>query len=190
MDLRTEKVMLHNATVYFLIILYVAQTTDKALAQTSDIEEFFLLIDERLSHMEDVALHKVENKIAIEDLEREQFVIESAVKSATELGLFGLSVESFFETQISVAKAIQYRYHADWQSTPPQSTAPDLEVIRLKLSDLGDSILSKLATLIRNNTPVIEQHSELFYDTISTKNVSKRDKARLFDALLLIQKQK
>ena len=45
MDLRTEKVMLHNATVYFLIILYVAQTTDKALAQTSDIEEFFLLID-------------------------------------------------------------------------------------------------------------------------------------------------
>ena len=190
MDLRMEKVMLHNATVYFLIILYVAQTTDKALAQTSDIEEFFLLIDERLSHMEDVALHKVENKIAIEDLEREQFVIESAVKSAAELGLFGPSVESFFETQISVAKAIQYRYHADWQSTPPQSPAPDLEVIRLKLSDLGDSILSKLATLIRNNTPVIEQHSELFYDTISTKNVSKRDKARLFDALLLIQKQK
>ena len=93
MDLRTEKVMLHNATVYFLIILYVAQTTDKTLAQTSDIEEFFLLIDERLSHMEDVALHKVENKIAIEDLAREQFVIESAVKSAAELGLIGLSVE-------------------------------------------------------------------------------------------------
>ena len=190
MDLRTEKVMLHNATVYFLIILYVAQTTDKALAQTSDIEEFFLLIDERLSHMEDVALHKVENKIAIEDLEREQFVIESAVKSAAELGLFGLSVESFFETQISVAKAIQYRYHADWQSTPPQSTAPDLEVIRPKLSDLGESIVRKLAILVENNNPVIEQHRELFYDTISTKNVSKRDKARLFDALLLIQKQK
>ena len=190
MDLRTEKVMLHNATLFLLIVLCMVQTTDKALAQTSDIKKFFLLIDERLSHMEHVALYKAENKIAVEDIVREQFVIESAVKSAAELGLFGPSVESFFETQISVAKAIQYRHLADWQSTPPQSTAPDLEAIRLKLSDLGDSILSKLATLIRNNTPVIEQHSELFYDTISTKNVSKRDKARLFDALLLIQKQK
>ena len=147
--------MLHNATVYFLIILYVAQTTDKALAQTSDIEEFFLLIDERLSHMEDVALHKVENKIAIEDLEREQFVIESAVKSAAELGLFGPSVESFFETQISVAKAIQYRHLADWLSKPPQAAAPDLEVIRPKLSDLGESIVRKLATLVENKLDIL-----------------------------------
>ena len=96
--------MPHNATVYFLIILYVAQTTDKALAQTSDIEEFFLLIDERLSHMQHVALHKVENKIAIEDLEREQFVIESAVKSAAELGLFGLSIESFLKRKSASQK--------------------------------------------------------------------------------------
>ena len=190
MDLRTEKVMLHNATVYFLIILYVAQTTDEALAQTSDIEEFFLLIDERLSHMEHVALYKAENKIAVEDIVREQFVIESAVKSAAELGLFGPSVESFFETQISVAKAIQYRHLADWLSKPPQAAAPDLEVIRPKLSDLGESIVRKLATLVENNNPVLEQHSKLFYDTISTKNVSKRDKARLFDTLLLIEEQK
>ena len=190
MDLRTEKVMLHNATLYLLIILCMVQTTDKALAQTSDIEEFFLLIDERLSHMEYVALFKAENKIAIEDIVREQFVIESAVKSAAELGLFGPSVESFFETQISVAKAIQYRQHADWLSKPPQSTAPDLEVIRPKLSDLGESIIRKLAILLKNNNPVIEQHSELFYATISTKNVSEQDKVMLFGSLLLIEKQK
>ena len=168
----------------------MVQTTDKALAQTSNIEEFFLLIDERLSHMEHVALYKAENKIAVEDIVREQFVIESAVKSAAELGLFAPSVESFFETQISVAKAIQYRHLADWLSKPPQATAPDLEVIRPKLSDLGESIVRKLATLVENNNPVLEQHSKLFYDSISTKNVSKRDKARLFDTLLLIEEQK
>ncbi|MFL2874754.1 MAG: gamma subclass chorismate mutase AroQ [Pseudohongiellaceae bacterium] len=180
--------MLHNATLCFLIILCMVQTTNEALAQTSDIEEFFLLIDERLSHMEYVALHKVKNKIAIEDIVREQFVIESAVKSAAELGLFGPSVESFFEAQISIAKAIQYRHLADWLSKPPQATAPDLEVIRPKLSDLGESIVRKLAKLVENNNPVLEQHRELFYDTISTKNVSKRDKAMLFGALLLIEK--
>ena len=65
MDLRTEKVMLHNATLYLLIILCMVQTTNEALAQTSDIEEFFLLIDERLSHMEDVALHKVEIRLQL-----------------------------------------------------------------------------------------------------------------------------
>ena len=42
-----------------------------------------------------------------------------AVETANELGLFGPSIESFFETQISVAKAIQYRYRADWQSESP-----------------------------------------------------------------------
>ena len=188
---KAEKVIFPNTKFYALSLFFIIGSHGTIRAQTSDIETLFVLINERLTYMEHVALYKERAKSPIEDMQREAVVIKEAVRTANELGLFGPSVESFFRIQISVAKAIQYRYRADWLSTPPTFVPLDLkQVIRPKLSELGESIVKELATLYLDDGRVSEEHRSLFHDTISTDNVSLQDKTRLFDSLLIITTQK
>ena len=85
----------------------------------SNLCRIFSTINERLSYMEDVALFKAQNHLPIEDIQRESVVINKAKVSASEQGLDPEIVKDFFQAQISVAKAIQYRYRADLLSQPP-----------------------------------------------------------------------
>ncbi len=76
------------------------------------------LINQRLSYMKDVAGSKEKNHLAIEDLFQEEKVLSKAELEAEKLGLDGKSVKFFMQAQIDAAKAIQYRYRADWLSIP------------------------------------------------------------------------
>ena len=97
----------------------------------------------------------------------------------------------FSKAQISVAKAIQYRYRADWQSESPSFVPLNLqETIRPKLSQIGKSIVDKIATLYSNGEQINEEHRDLFYNSIDIENVKQQDKTRLFDSLLIIEAQK
>lgn len=188
---KLEKVII-RITVFCVVGLFPVIPLNKAInAHNSDIEELFLLINERLSYMEHVALYKERTNSTTEDIEREAVVLMDAVETANELGLFGPSIESFFETQISVAKAIQYRYRADWQSESPSFVPLNLqETIRPKLSQIGKSIIDKIATLYSNGEQINEEHRDLFYNSIDIENVKQQDKTRLFDSLLIIEAQK
>ena len=188
---KLEKVII-RITVFCVVGLFPVIPLNEAInAHNSDIEELFLLINERLSYMEHVALYKERTDSPIEDLEREAVVLMDAVETANELGLFGPSIESFFKAQISVAKAIQYRYRADWQSESPSFVPLNLqETIRPKLSQIGKSIIDKIATLYSNGEQINEEHRDLFYNSIDIENVNQQDKTRLFDSLLIIEAQK
>ena len=188
---KLEKVII-RITVFCVVGLFPVIPLNEAInAHNSDIEELFLLINERLSYMEHVALYKERTDSPIEDLEREAVVLMDAVETANELGLFGPSIESFFKAQISVAKAIQYRYRADWQSESPSFVPLNLqETIRPKLSQIGKSIIDKIATLYSNGEQINEEHRDLFYNSIDIENVKQQDKTRLFDSLLIIEAQK
>ena len=188
---KLEKVII-RITVFCVVGLFPIIPLNKAInAHDSDIEELFLLINERLSYMEHVALYKERNDSPTEDKEREAVVLMDAVETANELGLFGPSIESFFKAQISVAKAIQYRYRADWQSESPSFVPLNLqETIRPKLTQIGKSIVDKIATLYSNGEQIDEEHRDLFNNSIDIDNVSQQDRIRLFDSLLIIEAQK
>ena len=187
---KVEKVICSNTIFCVIAVLTIIRSSEIISAQNSDIETLFQLINERLSYMEHVALYKDKTKTPIEDIQREAVVIGDAVESANELGLYGPSVESFFRAQISVAKAIQYRYRADWLSTPPKFIPLDLQqVIRPKLSELGESIVKELATFYLDGGQISDEHRNLFDDTIRIENISAQDKARLFDILRFIAQQ-
>ena len=188
---RLEKVIIRIA-VFCIVGLFPVIPFNKSLnADYSDIEELFLLINERLSYMEHVALFKERSNLPTEDIEREAVVLIEAVENANKLGLFGPSVESFFQAQISIAKAIQYRYRADWQSESPPSVTPDLqEIIRPKLSKIGSAIVHKMATLYRNGGQISEEHRDLFFDSIDVGKISQRDRTKLFNSLLAVDTQK
>ena len=188
---KLEKVII-RITVFCVVGLFPVIPLNEAInAHNSDIEELFLLINERLSYMEHVALYKERTDSPIEDLEREAVVLMDAVETANELGLFGPSIQSFFKAQISVAKAIQYRYRAGWQSESPSFVPLNLqETIRPKLSQIGKSIVDKIATLYSNGEQIDEEHRDLFDNSIDIENVSQQDRTRLFDSLLIIEAQK
>ena len=158
-----------------------------AIAQETEI---FSLINERLSYMEDVALYKDQNNLPVEDLEREKIVIENAVAAATEIGLIGSSIESFFNVQIKVAKAIQYRSIANWISEPTNRKASDLvSDIRPALTSLGDDIVNGLLEYLVTRGPIQESQRGSFHLSISIQNVSTADKDLLFDSLLRVRPQ-
>lgn len=72
------------------------------------------LVNQRLSLMKDVAGYKAQQHLPIEDLAQEAKVLASAQAEAGRLGLEPASVRPFIAAQMDAAKAIQYRYRADW----------------------------------------------------------------------------
>ena len=112
---------------------------------------------------------------------------ETQANAAAE-GLNPQSVKQFFAAQIAVAKAIQYRHLADWQSTPASRLADDLQtVIRPALTALGDRIILLLAESVNANGGFEEADRAFFNAAITVKHVSLADRDRLFDSLLLIR---
>ena len=160
-----------------------------AAAQPETITAF-QLINERLKHMEDVAMYKSVNGLPVEDLPREKIVIENAVLAAESQGLIGDSIENFFITQINVAKAIQYRSLADWLSSPISKPIPDLpNQIRPKLTELGDEIVKELALLLSLGGRIGESLRESFHLHMSVNKVSAAEVDLLFNSLLLVRSE-
>ena len=176
--------MTNHLRVAFILFLVAFQVDAAEDVNTA----LFAAINDRLSLMEDVALYKANNNIPVEDLPREQVVLADTQTSAAEAGLNPQSVQQFFAAQIAVAKAIQYRHLADWQSAPAGKAADDLQaVIRPVLTDLGNRIVLLLAESINSGGGIEEADRALFTASVTASHVSEADRDRLFDSLLIIR---
>lgn len=115
--------------------------------QVAWAEPFANLINERLSHMKDVAAYKWLNQRPIEDLEREAVVIATATRSGLDYNITTTSSRTFFVAQISAAKEIQQYWFDHWEQHGAPGSAPDLmSVVRPELLRLGNEILAGLTT--------------------------------------------
>jgi len=119
-------------------------------ASTSAIrmEPLRSLMDQRLALMPDVARHKWNTGGAIDDLPREQKIIEALGAQAQLLGVPGKWAEQFFRAQIEGAKQVQRAHFARWQQSGAGKFAdvPDLvTVIRPRLDALTPQLLRELA---------------------------------------------
>ena len=151
-------------------------------------DELFDAINTRLSFMQSVALYKVHNQLPIEDLDREQIVLEEALQSAASLGLKPESVRDFFQTQMQLAKVIQFRYQAELSKGQNLPAAPDLTSdIRPKLDQLSIDINTLLLGRIQTNGVVMEADWEKFNSSINDPYLTEQDKRRLFDSLLTVR---
>lgn len=122
------------------------------LAQASQYTQTARLVNERLSYMKDVAGYKAEQHLPIEDLTQEKKVLDQSLSEAESFGLNSETVKPFIVTQMNVAKAIQYRYRADWLSSPESNWKPqDLAEVRLKISSLNTELLKNIAVELKRN---------------------------------------
>src|ERR1700675_1398834 len=105
------------ATLAFLLAFAGHATAQTAAFSAEDVERIdtlLRLIQERLDVAPEVARTKWNTKAPIEDLPREQQIIDRVAKKATEYGLEPQVAETFFTGQIEASKVVQNALHAEW----------------------------------------------------------------------------
>jgi len=121
----------------------VTHAAAPAAIEHSPLEDLSLqqLLVARLELMRSVAAWKWLNALPIEDLEREQLVIQEAVLEGLSYRLEKNAVERFYRAQITAAKAIQQYWFETWRKGNAPLTAPNLQSdIRPQLLALGRAI--------------------------------------------------
>ncbi|MFS2222364.1 chorismate mutase [Pantoea sp. B65] len=152
--------------------------------QASEKTQLFEHINQRLAWMKDVAGYKAAHHQAIEDLAQEARVSALAVNSADLLGLQPQSIKPFIRAQMDAAKAIQYRYRADWLSKPEEKWTPlPLSVAREKIAQHSTQTFQQLAQLLKAGDRIEEDDRPVFNRLISQHNITDSDKSMIFNAL-------
>jgi cyclohexadienyl dehydratase len=108
----------------------------------ADVEKVVALMVDRLELMPFVGQWKKRHRIAIQDVEREQQVLDATVASAQRLGIHSDGVRRLFELQIATARAIQQRVvDSPVAKTPLRDLNTDL---RPALDQIGKQLLIAL----------------------------------------------
>ncbi len=119
------------------------------------LEPLRLAIDQRLLLAEPVARAKWNVHAQIEDRQREELVIQAAVKQGAALGLSAEWIETVFRAQIEASKIVQRELFAKWDAEHAGKfdDAPDLaKTIRPELDRLTAALLQSMA----NNQAVLK----------------------------------
>ncbi len=145
------------------------------------------LINQRLSYMKDVAAYKWQHQLPIEDLVREQVVLQSSIEQAATFGLDSASTQSFFEEQITAAKLIQQYWFDHWEATgfDQQMNFRDLNTeVRPALLDLGDQILAAISEVKLWEKPpfYISKERFNFITSLTTEGLRFKEKRILYEA--------
>ncbi|WP_420959991.1 chorismate mutase [Brucella sp. IR073] len=155
-----------------------------SMAFAAKDQKLFSLIDERLAYMKDVASYKAASHQPVEDIAQEQKVIAASKAEADRIGLAPDSLVPLLRAQIDAAKAIQYRYRADWLSVPQENTKPiPLPALRASIAETGDAILTQLRAVLISQGQIKPAQRALFDKIVNEPMLSAADKKKLFEAL-------
>lgn len=173
------------------LVMRGAKQTAKVPISLIDLAE---LVNERLSYMKAVAAYKWENQLAIEDLKREQMVIQRSVDQASTFHLDSATTRLFFEEQITAAKRIQQYWFDQWEANGFDADLDfgDLNTeTRPALLELGDQILTTISELkVWENAETSRGLGRLdFITSLTIIGLENKEKNRLFKAVTQIKGQ-
>lgn len=158
----------------------------EAFNSTVSIHSLIHDINRRLSAMRDVAAYKAENNLPVEDLDRERKVLFLSQKEAENAGLDPQSALPYVQAQINVAKAIQYRYMAEWLSLPRKpGNHKRLDEVRNIISDLDKNIINTISNKLTTGGFTVEDNSLIFL-YLQTSHLTDADKRLIINSLDLI----
>lgn len=161
----------------FLVLVLSLLLSQLSLANA---ENLGTLLNQRLSFMKSVAIYKWHQDLPIEDLDREQVVLNLAARAGLKYGIIPETSRVFFQTQIDAAKEIQNFWFVQWKDNPetvPENAADLVRSIRPRLIDLSEEITVALA-----NAKTIDHHQ------IQIEGLSKETIDRLVDSIQKIRK--
>lgn len=170
----------------FLSSLFICSN---AFAGSVSSDAISAALNERMQIMKAVAGYKARQHLPVEDLPREQVVLDKMLNNAQQAGLEPQSVAPFIHALMNASKAIQYRYLADWLSTPERSRAPaDLTETRQQIERLDTELLTAIGQRLKTG-PLTASDRRGLIAALAAPHLSEADKASLVTALARIQRQ-
>jgi len=136
--------VLRALSILFLFLAAAPSGAAPAFADAdADVRAVFQLMQDRLRLMEDVAAWKHARNAPVVDAEREQQVLETTVRQASDLGIDAASARQLFSLQIRLAVRAQESFIADWRSgAPAPAHVRDLaRELRPQLDRIGAELL-------------------------------------------------
>ena len=181
-----------NRFAILMLVLTVAAVTAPAAKAEPLTTAVFENIRDRLALMKSVAAWKALRNRPVEDLEREQKVLQSSLGKAEAVRIDGSTAQAFFEAQIDAAKEIQSCWMDRWTRDPSKApqTAPDLiRDIRPKLIDLGAVILKNVARAWKESEdlPFHVDDEPAFVAAVEVDCLSGAAKRQIYRALVAVQ---
>jgi chorismate mutase-like protein len=123
----------------------VTEGTAYAASDAEAMDKLLRLMQRRLQIAHDVARNKWNRSAPIEDLEREQAVIDAATRQAARRGMDAPRIGVFFQMQITAGKIIQASLFEQWKAARLERSvdAPDLAAgLRSELDRLTVELLA------------------------------------------------
>jgi cyclohexadienyl dehydratase len=178
-DSRHDSIGLMKQICLLLVLLACS-----ASATPSPHRELFDLIDARLELMAEVAAFKWQNRLAIEDLDRETAVLDEAAEDALRVSIDPISSRAFFREQIEAAKDIQQFWFRRFETGESITSVRDLQrEIRPELLHLGDAITRKMS----ESGAVTEVFEAIFNGSVQVEGLSATRRQALFTSLTGVQ---
>ncbi|ATM85352.1 chorismate mutase [Yersinia enterocolitica] len=176
---------IHSAIRLITVSGFFVAITAQAAPQCGQTAQ---LINARLSYMKDVAGYKAQNHLPVEDVAQEEKVLDKALAEAASLGLDPVSIKPFMVAQINAAKAIQYRYRADWLSQPESDWQPKpLETVRTQIGELSSKTLKQIAEELKTCDKATFSDKNVFTNTIRQHHLQAADIDVIFTTFNLIK---
>jgi chorismate mutase len=160
----------------------------EAFNSTVSIHSLIHEINRRLSAMRDVAAYKAEYNLSVEDLDRERKVLFLSQTDAENAGLDPQSVMPYMQAQMNVAKAIQYRYMAEWLSLPRElANHKSLDEVRGIISVLDKNIINTISNKLATGGFTDEDKSQISLH-LQASHLTDADKRIIINSLHLIRR--
>jgi chorismate mutase-like protein len=143
------------SSLFFILFITAESRADNG---TVTIDALRSIIAERLALMPDVARHKWNHELPVEDLAREAVILEATVKKAQVVGLERAYAVRVVSAQMTASKRIQSQLIEAWQKADAVifEAAPDLATdIRPKIG----AITPKLLALVYAAKPALSRCS-------------------------------
>lgn len=154
-------------------------------AHASSQDQLFSLIDARLELMDEVAAYKWQNELAIEDVAREQLVLDEAADAALNANLDPETSRLFFAAQIEAAKEIQHYWFSQYKKGGQKPDVRDLnEEVRPELLRLGKEILNSMSAQQLLN----EDARDSFVQHVNVTGLSPETRDLLFTRLMAVSR--
>ncbi len=155
------------------------------------LRELYRLVDERLELMKAVALYKRAHQLPVEDLKREQAIIDRVASDAGQLDLDPTTTQAFFQAQMEAGKQLQHGWLQRWQQQPPQG----LEVVDLakEIRPRLDQINSRMLVALKAALPTLIEvdlyaaHQAQFNRQVDAELLSDTDRQALLTPLLAVR---
>ncbi|XP_018903996.2 monofunctional chorismate mutase [Bemisia tabaci] len=142
-------------------------------------------LNNRMEYMKDVAGDKYKKGKPVEDLPREEKVMNSAVANASAEGLDPNSVRPFIQAQMDVAKDIQRTYIAGWKVRPEKWEPRALEEVREFIS-ADDAKILRLSRQQLTLGGFCEAYRAQIYRSLTAPHITDAHRKLLVDTLFCV----